>query len=562
MADSKKDKSQQIPDTKAANSFADDLDSMLDLDASPDQQVGLIDDDDAIDRLLIGDVFEEQEDNPNDSFSDIDQLLATEYTEKPAAEIDEFADDIDDLIANTEIIAKPDKALDVVEIPPIETLSVYEEVDTSALERVGEIDEFSEDIPPVSDLNTQPKQLDDEFEKMTEIDEFSEEPETANSSNADFLLADFDISSDDLDPVPETEIAVDEPDEIKSENLLSTFDSESADDLLAEEEERLDEPVKQANPLSTESEISQQTETPKSDTNNIVLAAEHIAAIANLTAQVQALTKQQTILSKDLHLKPNQEELNACLESVDVLQTEQKKTKRSLDGINAKKPVSAYVANGVAAAALLIGIGLAVQVYIANSQVAQLVEMMSTLQTQVTTGPTADAAEKEMLQKQVDELTRLNSANAEQIAELSKTMHGGGDNTTKPSGDLGNQITQLSNQDMQMGATIESLQHKIAALEKGKAPVVTAKPAPKKPEPVKQNWTVNLVAFKQDWYAKRKAEEFAAKGVPAKVTKTETKGENWYRLSVDGFSTQYEAAAYAARVKKTLNLDSVWINVY
>jgi sporulation related protein len=48
--------------------------------------------------------------------------------------------------------------------------------------------------------------------------------------------------------------------------------------------------------------------------------------------------------------------------------------------------------------------------------------------------------------------------------------------------------------------------------------------------------------------------------VSAKVSKTESKGETWYRLSVDGFSSQYEAAAYAARVKKTLNLDSVWLN--
>jgi hypothetical protein len=40
----------------------------------------------------------------------------------------------------------------------------------------------------------------------------------------------------------------------------------------------------------------------------------------------------------------------------------------------------------------------------------------------------------------------------------------------------------------------------------------------------------------------------------------EAKGEAWYRLSVDGFESQYEAAAYAARAKKMLNLDSVWIN--
>ena len=114
---------------------------------------------------------------------------------------------------------------------------------------------------------------------------------------------------------------------------------------------------------------------------------------------------------------------------------------------------------------------------------------------------------------------------------------------------------------MQIGAELESLQTKVSALEKSRviAAVPVAKPEPKKPPVVIENWAVNLIAFKQDWYAKRKAEEFAAKGVPAKVSKTETKGEVWYRLSVDGFKSQYEAAGYAAKVKKSLNLDAVWL---
>lgn len=570
MADSKKDKNKKTSDPKGtstqkgASSFADDLDSMLDLDASSEQKVGLIDDDDAIDRLLIGDVFEEQDKNPNDNFTDIDQLLTMEEVGKPKTEIDEFGDDIDDLLANTEIIAKSDKAIDTVEIPLVETLSVYDEIDTSALESVGEIDDFADDTPLVPDLKAETPQLDDEFEKMTEIDEFSDEPETISRNNADFLLADFDISADDdLDVFQSAQIADDEPVEIESENLVLEPESELVAESLVEEDsdESVIEQPDESNPKAIDNEIAEPTVAFKPDDKTIALVAEHIAAIAGLTAQVQALSKQQTIINRDLHLKSNQDELNACLESIDTLQTEQKKTKRNLDSVSSKKPVSAYVANGIATLALLIAGGLAVQVYIANSQVTQLVEMMNTLQTQVTTGPVNDAAEKEMLQKQVDELSRLSNANAEQIAEFGKAVQGEGDSAAKPTGDLSKQLSQLSNQDMQMGAAIESLQNKIAAIEKGKVAPAAAKPVVKKAaQPVKENWMVNLVAFKQDWYAKRKAEEFAAKGVPAKVMKTETKGENWYRLSVDGFGSQYEAAAYAARVKKTLNLDSVWVN--
>ena len=561
MAESKINKPHQKPDA-----FADELDSMLDMDAAS-EQVGLIDDDDAIDRLLIGDVFEDQDDNSKDGLNDIDQLLAMDDLDKPASELDEFGDDLDDLIANTPIDIKPDKLSVPEEMPAVETVSVLDEVDTSPLETVGEIDEFEEEMALVADHKPEPNLslTDDELDNMTEIDEFSDDVATNSTDNSDFLLADFDISTDDdldLETSPLTNSV--ESLQVESDSLLTETLSSNKSLLEESIEDSSSEAFFPASSLSSNEPISEPPQASRGlDDESAALIAQQAAAIASLTTQIQSLIKQQTVFTRDLHTKSNQEELNTCLESIESLQTEQKKTKRSVDAISAKKPVSAYVANGVAAVALLIGIGLAVQVYIASSQVTQLVEMMNTLQTQITTGPANDAAEKEMLQKQVDELTRLNSANTDQIAELSKALHSGGEvgHTATPGGDMGNQLTQLSNQDMQMGAAIESLQHKIAALEKGKAPVaVVAKPVAKKAEPVKENWMVNLVAFKQDWYAKRKAEEFAAKGVPAKVMKTETKGESWYRLSVDGFSSQYEAAAYAARVKKTLNLDSVWVN--
>ena len=563
MAESKNHKTQASTDA-----FADELDSMLDMEASS-EQVGLIDDDDAIDRLLIGDVFEDQENNSEDSLNDLDQLLAMDDLDKPVSELDEFGDDIDDLIAATPIDIKPEKLSTPELMPAVETVPVLDDVDTSPLEAVGVIDDFDEDMDLVADLIPEPNlnPLDDELESMTEIDEFSDEPAIDNQDNSNFLLADFDISADDDLELETSNPSIPEKHATVESDLLLV-------DPLSSNSAVLDETIEDANSEISFSAASMVADAPNIepvqstsrglDDESAALIAQQAAAIATLTGQIQNLTKQQSVLSRDLHAKPNQEELTSCLESIEGLQTEQKKTKRSVDNLSAQKPVSAYVANGVAALALLIGIGLAVQVYIASSQVTQLVEMMNALQTQVTAGPANDAAEKEMLQKQVDELSRLNSANSEQIAELSKSLKGGGEgggHSAAPGGDVGNQFTQLNNQDMQMGAAIEALQHKIAALEKGKiATPAAVKPVVKKAEPVKENWVVNLVAFKQDWYAKRKAEEFAGKGVPAKVMKTETKGESWYRLSVDGFSSQYEAAAYAARVKKTLNLDSVWVN--
>lgn len=141
--------------------------------------------------------------------------------------------------------------------------------------------------------------------------------------------------------------------------------------------------------------------------------------------------------------------------------------------------------------------------------------------------------------------------------ELTKIVSGA--DSGKTAGDVDNQLTERRQQEMQIAAAIDSLHSEVAASEKSQ-PIAAAKPVVEKLSVNKESWAVNLIAYKQDQLAERRAEEFAAKGIPAKVSKVEAKGEAWYRLSVDGFKSQHEAAAYAASVKKTLNLDSVWIN--
>jgi len=104
---------------------------------------------------------------------------------------------------------------------------------------------------------------------------------------------------------------------------------------------------------------------------------------------------------------------------------------------------------------------------------------------------------------------------------------------------------------------------------------VTAKPVqpiepPKavvKEEPVKERrpeavgkWGVNLVAFKQEWFAKSKAAEFARQGIFAEVIPVHERNTTMYRLRVGGFKTKAEANANTTRIKQTLNLDSVWVS--
>jgi len=101
---------------------------------------------------------------------------------------------------------------------------------------------------------------------------------------------------------------------------------------------------------------------------------------------------------------------------------------------------------------------------------------------------------------------------------------------------------------------------KAATAQKTIAKIETAKKEPVTPTTkalAPSSWTVQLAAYKQEWYAKSQAAGFKQKGVPVKVVPGDVNNTAWYRLRVGGFKNKGEAASYAARIKKTLNLSSV-----
>jgi hypothetical protein len=556
---------------KTLDAFADDLDAMLNIGDTDSQQVGSIDDDEAIDRLLVGDeTFERDLNNDVDEFADIDSLLDDDELDAKSSlanDLDEFGDDFDaDIGINPgrDQQAIDDEFADIVDAnSQQDTVDLAAEVfdEVAELERVGKIEDFAEDEPVAV-------AVDDELENMTEIDEFSDDVELV-ADKADFLIADFDISADDeyVKPVvgqsEEITEAAQQPAAVEAFQreretepsleaeavLAAMIDDQAGDEELIVVQQSAPEPAPAV-------EVAQSVQAPVPP----VQVIDHSAEIAALNRNIVDIKKHQQQIRHDLTEMAGKGELLACLDNLESVQTEQKKAKRAVDAVAAKKPVAAYVANGIAVVALLIGTGLGIQGMIAKSQVGELVTIIGKLQEQMNAAPATDAADKEMLRKQLDELTVSNSVMATQIAELSKAGQANA-GAVKTGGDQAKPSAENASQIMQIGAAIETLQNKVSALEKGRslAAAPAPKPEKKKPEPVEENWAVNLIAFKQDWYAKSKAQEFAGKGVPAKVVKTESKGENWYRLFVDGFKTQYEAAAYAAKIKKTLNLDSVWV---
>lgn len=73
-------------------------------------------------------------------------------------------------------------------------------------------------------------------------------------------------------------------------------------------------------------------------------------------------------------------------------------------------------------------------------------------------------------------------------------------------------------------------------------------------------WSVNLTAYEDLNYAKSKAKNFIQKGIPVKVIAVDMNNTKWYRLKVVGFKNEKEATAYAAKIKKSLNLNTAFVD--
>jgi len=225
MAESKTSKKTKKPDA-----FTDDVDALLSIDETePQQTVELIDDDDAIDRLLTGDAF------------DVDS-------------------------------AKPPSPA-----------------------RTDDFDEFADTDHAIDDMAT----------VMKEIDAF---PDTLLADtddtlvNDDFLTADFDISSDDLDDAEsyydDTTTNIPNPD----------AQPEPANRLTPPEHQTATQP--QPAPSNAETAPSSR--------------ADFSAAIAALTTQLAELKTVQKRMAYQLGQKAEQEELGLCQSSVETLDSGQK----------------------------------------------------------------------------------------------------------------------------------------------------------------------------------------------------------------------------------------------
>lgn len=290
-------------------------------------------------------------------------------------------------------------------------------------------------------------------------------------------------------------------------------------------------------------------------------AAETKIELAMLFARLAALEGRLQALEQDVGAKTDRQDLEKFRHDL-TRPKPQTMAGHGRDGSGrSTSAIAAYTANVVAVIALLLAVLAGFSNSDLESQIGELQQRVARLQELAEAEPAEDSTEQqEQIQKQLEELKIADSQTAVRLAEISKVVQKSSA-SAKVDAALNKKMAVLDTQNQQVDARIDELQHRISDLKKNSAP-----PAPpvSKPDPRKTadtgNWTVDLIAFKQDWVAKSKADEYAGKGIPVRIHKTEAKGVNWYWLSVEGFNSQAEAAAYATKMRKSLNLESIGIS--
>ena len=416
-----------------------------------------LDDEDAIEKLLMAEMFDEP-----DEFESPESKINTE----DLVEIDEFADDDHD-----EISEHPDPATEpVVEnSPPVD-----------APPPASDDDSYTDDFDITSDDDNS------DFPGQESVDEIAEKP-FASQSFQDALINSLNGSQN------------------TNQETLASKETQSADSVISE-----------------------------------TLTAQ----VSQLWAELDELKQQPADPTDD----------------IDQLSKKLRKTILEQQETNKKNKLFSSIAMAIAALASIIALVAIIQNSNLKTTVADLNGLITDMEE--TAPGTSDVTTEKIIKSLKDSYLLLDTNQQGlriQLATLKNRLNV--ETTNKPNqgeSAMQNTLTNLQTQVTGIKTTINTLSKSIAKLEKPRLRKTKQKARKSKTKP-SVNWTVNLVSFKQEWYAKKKATEFKNKGIPVEITPVIVKGEQWYRLRVTGFKTKYEAGSYASRAKKALNLSSVWV---
>ena len=522
------------------------------------------------------DEFSDSEQSIKEDGLDIDDLLdsvgeeSSVKQEKPA-EIDEFSEDdeILKLVLEDEKIEKNEEDNGSEEKSDQQITSLSNDVNSLEIEKENnkelegqtaeiqksEVDEFSSPEQAIIEKNS-PDELnlkkdDVEVDVDDLLDSIDEESKVKHEKSTEI----DEFSENELKSEPEMEddnVSVEKVDELNSETLIADFDISSGGEL-SEPENEIDEIVEK---IQTTDEGNEEPSLLSNQASEELIKSN--IAIDSLNDKVNQLVEDNDSLRNQISalVAAGTYDDGDMVNSLDTLKKQQRSLTRQLKGKRRLPPMLTYAALGLAGFSVLLAGGLGAIGYGAQSDVTELSELVITLD------------------EETDELIANSSkADIEKLNEKTRLLISKNENLTVKIDEVKNSILtnslepivdDLVENNDQTQQTIEKLLAKVEQLEKRKPVTVKAKPKPRKVKKVveKSTWVVNLVSFKQEWYAKSKAEEFEKKGVPTDVIKVKVKGENWFRLRVKDFKSKYDAASYAVKVKKTLNLGSVWVTKF
>ena len=359
----------------------------------------------------------------------------------------------------------------------------------------------------------------DVFSEMSEIDEFYEnviEP----GSNDD---SDDDESSD----------STNEVDESVENDLLSETEIPYVENDSADREVMLDTTDSSHEEVVGESPVLPQP------------------IIEEINDQISRLWDNNEALKRQIdELETPTEQIDSINEEIYNLQVGQSELGRIIKENEGMVPTITYVAIGLAIVALLVGIGFGAIGYEAGSNVTDLTKLVMIQEKRYANLMAKDSHLG--INNINDKINLLIAKNDHLYKQLNKINSSIQSNSLKPVVD----DLQLQNQRTQ--ESMEQLIAKVEALENSK---IAIKPPNKRIKVVANvAWVVNLASTKYERSANRAADEFNQKGVPVEVIKVKVNAENWFRLRVKGFKSKQEALAYGTKVKKILNLGSVWVN--
>ncbi len=503
-------------------------------------------------------------------------------------ELDEFDMSFDDAFA--EVSGASQTATSSVSVPVVEKASDMtdlDEFDMSFDDAFAEVSGASQTV--ASSVN----------ESVTQT---NSAPQDQVSEEDNFLIADFDITSDLDDFTTDTNNFASETIDVGMvHDSHVDEDRDELQDAFSELDDFLEQET-QTNESSFDTAIQDNVSATASAFQGIdnTTQKELLSQIGELWA-AQDLLKQQFTASATASGLPEK-----VMTELDMLANEQKSLRRLMEQNNPKKsPVLVYVALALGGLGILVGAGLFALQMSRNTEYEALKQHSESLEKEIEIlkngGLTAQGVDvntaladmnaqmTEIKEKftGLDKLAQIDELQAS-VAGLQVDLNGllkkevEQQALAKPTEpiptqkhienqttnqlqikDVGHSPTQAKEPEKVAEKPATAPEAKVVASVVKKPKVKPIMPVPSVAQEPRQpgRWAANLVSFRQDWYAKRKAEEFAQRGIMVDVVPVELKGETWYRLRAGGFSDRAEANSFAAKAKKQLNLTSVWVTL-